>query len=55
MHSLDDLRLESNNQIKINFNEDNLSSDAGMIHLKLVFNYYLKEMINLNTYRPVFT
>lgn len=31
MHSLDDLRLESNNQIKINFNGGDLSSDAGMI------------------------
>src|SRR5690554_6375412 len=31
MHSLDELRLESNNQIKINFNGGNLSSDAGMI------------------------
>ena len=31
MHSLDELRLESNNQIKINFNGGDLSSDAGMI------------------------
>ncbi|MDK2966457.1 MAG: hypothetical protein PWP53_2069 [Lacrimispora sp.] len=33
MHSLDELRLESNNQIKINFNGGDLSSDAGMIPL----------------------
>lgn len=31
MHSLNELRLESNNQIKINFNGGDLSSDAGMI------------------------
>lgn len=31
MHSLDDLQLESNNQIKINFNGGDLSSDAGLI------------------------
>lgn len=31
IHSLDELCLESNNQIKINFNGDDLSSDAGMI------------------------
>lgn len=31
MHSLDELRLESNNQIKINLNVGDLSSDAGMI------------------------
>lgn len=31
MHSLDDLHLESNNQIKINFNGGDMSSDAGMI------------------------
>jgi len=31
MYSLDELRLESNNQIKINFNGGDLSSDAGLI------------------------
>ncbi len=31
MHSLDELHLESNNKIKINFNGGDLSSDAGMI------------------------
>lgn len=31
MHSLNELHLESNNQIKINFNGGSLSSDAGMI------------------------
>ncbi len=31
MHSLNELHLESNNQIKINFNGGDLSSDAGMI------------------------
>jgi hypothetical protein len=31
MHSLNELHLESNNKIKINFNGGDLSSDAGMI------------------------
>lgn len=31
MHSLDELHLESNNKIKINFNGGDLSSDAGLI------------------------
>ena len=31
MHSLNELHLESNNQIKINFNGGDLSSDAGLI------------------------
>lgn len=31
MHSLDELRFERINQIKINFNGGNLSSVAGMI------------------------
>lgn len=31
MHSLDELYLESNNKIKINFNRGDLSSDAGLI------------------------
>jgi len=31
MHILDELQLESNNKIKINFNGGDLSSDAGLI------------------------
>ena len=34
MHSLDELRLESNNQIKINFNGGDLSSDSGLFLIK---------------------
>ena len=31
MHILDELQLESNNKVKINFNGGDLSSDAGLI------------------------
>lgn len=30
MHILDELQLESNNKVKINFNGGDLSSDAGL-------------------------
>lgn len=53
MHSLDDLRLESNNQIKINFNGGDLSSDAGMIPInefarKIGFDKTIKEHFKTN-------
>lgn len=53
MHSLDELRLESNNQIKINFNGGDLSSDAGMIPInefarKVGFDKIIKKHFKTN-------
>lgn len=53
MHSLDELRLESNNQIKINFNGGDLSSDAGMIPMnefarKIGFDKVIKKNFKTN-------
>lgn len=53
MHILDELRLESNNQVKINFNGGDLSSDAGMIPLnefahKISFDKTIKDYFKTN-------
>jgi len=53
MHSLDELRLESNNKIKINFNGGDLSSDAGMIPInefarKIGFDKIIKKHFKTN-------
>lgn len=53
MYSLDELRLESNNQVKINFKGGDLSSDAGMIPFnefvhKIGFDKTIKEHFKTN-------
>lgn len=53
MHSLDEFRLESNNQIKINFYGGDLSSDAGMIPVnefarKIGFDKTIEECFKTN-------